>query len=263
MNRLLQLEAFLRSMKKEVVDWEKYETYILYKYTSEDFQFGYDVVRNWHNEFKYVRETNLTDDLKLICELNKDTEFIGIFCDDNIWKDSFNVNCTEFDIFKKDNQICCLSLRMHPKISKCQTMGNVDTPPPKFNDKPYIWDWTDLNLKGDWKYPMSVDGHVFRTSLINDYLNKFIFSNVSMFESKMAGNSPINQSKMMCFEESKILNIPLNRVTTTTNNINMGVEPEFLNDKFLDGNIINTDYYYKFQNVSPHQEVKLKWKKYC
>lgn len=258
-DRPCQLEAFLRSMKKMWAESTHVKISILYKYSTEDFKKGYDIVKNRHPEFEYYNEINFANDLKNLFLQNRNKKYAVFFCDDDLWKEQFTLDSEDMNVFENDPLISCFSIRMHPGINKCYTEGNVDTPPPIFVEGHYIWYWTDPKLKGEWKYVSSVDGHIFRMDLAYYYVMYLPYTNVTLLEGYMAGQMPKHLPKMICLEKSPLLNIPLNKVSHSSNNINMNVSKEYLNEKFLNREIIDTDFYMGFNNVSPHQEVELKW----
>ena len=59
----------------------------------------------------------------------------------------------------RDPEIACLSLRMCPRMDYSYALDTITGIPP-FEDGT-TWRWPEA--EGDWGYPMSLDGHVFRT----------------------------------------------------------------------------------------------------
>ena len=114
---------------------------------------------------------------------------------------------------------------------------------------------------GDYGYPMSLDAHFFRTNDILPFLNGLKYNNPNSLVSQLAGY-PLNKPKMICFKESKVLTIPVNKVQNFNQNVYGDISAKFLNDKFLDGYIIDLEPYDGFKNISCHQEVEMNYKKY-
>ncbi len=255
-DRSIQLESFLRSMKSLYTNYKENKNVLLYNYSNDNFKKGYDILQKEYSEVEFIRESNIRQNVIDILDNHQNEKYVVFYCDDNIWKESFNLNCKEFYTFKSNEIICCFSLRMHPRISKCYT-ANIDTPPPEipYSNDPYIWNW--VGLKGDWGYPMSIDGHIFRYDFIRNLLKNLNFTNVNLIEAYMSMYPPKEQPYMICGQKSYILNIPLNRVQTTSPNINMNVSIDYLNDLFLSGKIIDTNKFIGFDNISPHQEVEI------
>jgi hypothetical protein len=259
MNRACQLEAFLRSMYVMFSEVRDVKTTVLYRTTTKEFEDGYSLVQQNFKNINYYRETSIKDDLRYLVGLNN-KKYVVFFCDDDIWKHPFSLNFKEVEEFSVNDNIATLSLRMSPFISKCHPMGNLDTPPAKFIGQLHTWDWTTPGLKGDWNYPLSVDGHVFRSELILNYIETTGFSNVTEFEGYIANKPPKHLPLMLCCDDSPIFNIPMNRASLVSQNINMNITKEYLNERFLSGDRIDTESYAGFRNISPHQEVEIKWK---
>lgn len=261
-NRPCQLESTIRSMKKFLVDWQKHKVVVLYRSTNEKFKQGYDIVKNIHPDITYIEEINFRVNMDFILD-NYKSDYLTTVCDDDIWKSPFDVESNDFKVFdlNEPKGICCFSLRLHPRIIKCHPMGNTDTPPPQIfkHENPYIWNW--VGLKGDWGYPMSVDGHIFKYDYLSSLLMRRDILSVSHIEVIISQLSP-SQTKpyMACSNKSALFNIPLNAIQEICKNINMGVTVDYLNERFLKGDRIDIDKYIDFDNVSPHQEVEIKWK---
>ena len=112
--------------------------------------------------------------------------------------------------------------------------------------------------KGDYGYPMSLDGHFFRTKDITPITKVISFTNPNSYESVLSGY-PLNRPKMICFEESIIVNNPINNVQNFNNNIHGKISTIFLNDKFLEGYIIDLEDFKGIKNTSCHQEIEIKF----
>lgn len=263
MDRAMQLDSLLRSMEKYYKNYNDDKIIIVYKYTNEQYKKGYEKVMNTYPNYYYFQETDIKQNMLDIFEDNKEQKYSVFFSDDNLWKDDFdsktNVN---FQAFEFDEQILCYTLRLHPRIKKCYPMGNIDTPPPKFNDEPYIWNWQGLS--GDWGYPCSIDGHIFRTGIVHSMIKLLPYKNVNQIEAFMSMQHNILKNhypKMVCSNKSAIMNLPWNRVQTNSPNINMDIDLNMLNEKYINGEIIDLDFYKGFDTISPHQEVEIKFTK--
>lgn len=252
-DRAAQLDLLLRSIKLFFIGWEKYTFNVLYKYSSEAYREGYEKVKASHKEFNYVLESDFKNDvIRLLSPTNMLTMF-GV--DDDIFKEEFRLECPECGELLKNNDVSCVSLRMHPEIGYCYTENKV-TPPPSFiNANPHTWEWR--GLPGDWGYPMSVDFHIFRTADILERCRQLPYNNPNTFEGNLAA-APILKPLMVCFKKSKIFNTPVNKVQTVNGNRFGSITAEYLNTKFLEGYSIDLEPLRNFNNASAHQEVELK-----
>lgn len=250
-DRGCQLDLLLRSIKHFWTDWSDYKFFVLYKYSNEWYKEGYRRVIKKHPDINYIKEINFKN--QVVSQLHEENKFTMYLVDDNVFKEQFKFNCEDVFEFYKNEDIACLSLRLHPRIKYCYTI-KIDTPPPKFINKN---SWVCAGALGDWNYKMSVDGHIFRTKDVVNLVKSLNYSNPNTFEGMMASNE-LKNPLMMCFEKSIIFNIPVNKVQTVNGNYCGGISAEYLNTKFLDGYIINLEPIKNFDNISVHQEIDLK-----
>jgi hypothetical protein len=250
-DRACQLDLLLRSIKVFFKGWDKLTFNIIYKYSSEDYRKGYEKVKSIHKEFNYVLETDFKRDTLRYLSTNNPLTMFGV--DDDVFKEGFSLDCPEIDMLRNQD-VSCVSLRMHPGINYCYT-ENRPTPPPNFiNTNPYVWEWK--NLLGDWSYPMSLDFNIFRTADISNRCHVLPYSNPNTFEGNLAA-IPILKPLMVCFKKSKIFNIPVNKVQTVNGNRFGGISADFLNSKFLEGHQVDLEPLKGFENISAHQETEL------
>ena len=87
---------------------------------------------------------------KLLDLLESAEEYILFLVDDDIMLEPFTEDCPEFEEFKKNPEIICLSLRQAPYYKGAPVMENN------------IWNWKEA--KWSFGYPMSASSHIFRKS---------------------------------------------------------------------------------------------------
>lgn len=258
MDRACQLEAFLRSMEK-YLDRDECGIFIYYKYSNEAFEKGYYEVMKLYPNYRYEREgLSITRDMDEFFEAFRGFPYITFFCDDNLWKAPFSMKYDTFSHFEKKKEIICYSLRMHPGVTKCYS-ASLNTPPPPLSEN-LEWNWATLPFQqyGDWAYPMSIDGHIFRMPMIDDLMNRIQYKNVNQIEAFLSANAPKQYPLMMCQQESSIINIPFNRVQTNSPNIHMNVDLQELNHDFLNGMVIDIDIAHEGKFEAPHEEIPLR-----
>jgi len=257
-DRACQLELFIRSIKKYFKEFEELNFKVLYIYSNEEFGKGYDKLFSIHNDsnLNYIKETKNFKEhvLELIDETEEHTVF---FVDDMIFKNDFTLNSKQYKLFTLNDQILTLSLRLHKSLSYCYP-ARIHMVPPKF-DSNMTFRWRGQS--GDYGYPMSLDGNFFRTKDIIPFLNALPYNNPNSLESQLARYS-INKPLMICFDESKVLTIPVNKVQNFNQNVHGNITADFLNDKFLDGHIIDLVPFDGFKNISCHQETEYNYIKY-
>jgi hypothetical protein len=254
-DRPAQLELLLRSMKLYFKEFNQNMINILYTYSNNDFKKGYDKLFTIHNDsnINYIKET---DKFKshVINLLNPENSHSIFFVDDDVFKMPFTLNCKQFKLFTMNDDILTLSLRIHPYLTYCYSL-KIRTTAPHFNsDLTFKW----YREQGDFGYPMSLDGHFFRTSDILPLTSEIAFNNPNTYESVLAGYT-LNRSKIICFENSIIVNNPLNRVQNIFKNVHGNISADFINDKFLDDYVIDLDNFKGILNSSCHQEIDIKF----
>lgn len=251
-NRPMQLELFIRSFNKYVKNYDGYTINILYTHSNINFEKGYNKLINMdYTNTNFVKETNFKSNL--IELINESVEFTVFFVDDIIFKNSFSFYDNQMNIFKNDNDILCRSLRLHPNLTYCYSMDLKITKQPNFLEN-NIFYWK--KEQGDYGYPMSVDGNIFRTKEILPLIIKLDYKNPNSFEGAIAINN-LSLPKMICYNESIVVNNPCNIVQTNNPNIYGNVDANKLNNKFLRGCIISLDNFNGIKNTSCHQEIEI------
>jgi len=252
-DRASQLELLIKSIKEYFVCWDKYRWNVLYKASTPKFQEGYKIVHSKHPEFNYICESDFKKDFISLMDIKNQYTMFAV--DDNVFKNSFTFSSKEFIEFIVRDDIMALSLRMCPDITYCYT-ENRPTPPPFFNDDIYVWKWKDSGLLGDWSYPFSIDCTIFKTTDIYERVLSLPYANPNTFEGIFA-NQSWHKPNLVCFKESIILNNPVNKVQTVNGNRYGNISAEYINDKLLDGYVIDFNSFKGFKNSAPHQEIPL------
>jgi len=247
-DRSCQLELLLRSTKEYFKEYNSTKINVLYTYSNEIFKQGYDKVINEYPEINFVKENNFKSDfLKLVDDKNKYSIF---FVDDQVFKEPFSLTEISNDF---DDKTACISLRLHPRLTYCYT-ANIYMKQPKMNN--FKFDWTKET--GDFGYPMSVDSHIYLTKDIKPYLVNLQYKNPNSLEGTLA-MYPLQKPYMICFEYSKTLNNPCNKVQTNNPNRHGNISAEYLNQQYLDNKIIDLDMFRGIDNESCHKEMPIKF----
>ena len=252
-DRAQQLELFLRSMKFYFKEFYEHKINILYTYSNDKFKDGYEKLFSNHNDsnIKYIKETiNFKNHVLLL--LNQDNPYSIFFVDDIIFKNTFTLDCLQFKLFTLNKDILTLSLRLNPYLNYCYPAKLRMTPTSFETNNVFKW----YGQQGDYGYPMSLDGHFFRTAEITTLTKAISFNSPNSYESILAGY-PLNRPKMICFDESIIINNPINKVQNFNRNYHGNISSESLNDSFLNGFIIDLEDFKGIKNTACHQELKI------
>lgn len=248
-NRASQLELFIRSMKEYFKEFKDHQITILYTFSSPEFESGYEKLKTIHpdpniNYFKEIYPFQTS----LLSQFKQNKEYSVFFVDDNVFKEPFSFEDKEFQIFKSRNDIISLSLRLHPRLNYCYP-ANIPMNTPKFDDD-LIYDW--MGQMGCYGYPFSLDGNIFKTVDLIYYLYNLRYNGPNDLESQMAMNPLTYKFKMICYNTSKVFNIPFNKVQNFNNNRHTEITSEYLNEKFLNDKVIDSSSYKNIENKSTH-----------
>jgi hypothetical protein len=246
-DRSCQLELLLRSTKEYYKEYNTTKINVLYTYSTEFFKAGYDKLIEEYPEINFLKETNFKSDL--ISLINQKYKYTIFFVDDQLFKEPFSLEELPSDF----DDIACVSLRLHPRLDYCYTMNTHMKPTYKT-----IWEWK--NCLCDYGYVMSLDSHVFLTTEIYSKIFSLHYSNPNSLEGILACY-PINKPCMMCYDKSKTINNPCNKVQTNNPNRHGNISEEYLNQEYLNNNIIELDIFRGIDNESCHKDMPIKLKK--
>lgn len=255
-NRASQLELLIRSMKEFFKEFYENKITIIYKNSTPDFELGYEKLKIIHPDknliyFKEIQSFQTT----LLSQFNQTKKFSVFFVDDNVFKEPFSFEDNEFRAFeKRKNEILTLSLRLHPKLNYCYPARINQNCPPRDKDGAYNW----MGKMGDFGYAMSLDGHFYRTEHLIYYLYNLRYNGPNDLESQMAMR-PVPIPMMNCYNKSKIMNLPLNKVQNFNNNVHGHITAQFLNEQFINGKTISMDNVRGLDNTSCHQEIEVEF----
>lgn len=263
-NRACQLHLLLESIEKNSKDlFDK--IFVIYTYTDKDYFDGYSKLIERFPNIDFIVEVDFFGDTMRIINMGS-FEYTTFMVDDNVFYRELPINKEKiFNLFNDQNTpISCFSLRLglncnysHP-ANLSYTIGNYET----------VGDFIKINIseqKVDFAYPLSVDGHIFKTNFIKSCLSSVgLFTNPNTLESKL--QYLLNRiDKNMCFlKESVLVGIPNNIVNNTHNNrrgLKFYYSEKELNNKYNNSETINLESL-DFSNINgPHKEIEYKLKK--
>jgi hypothetical protein len=260
-NRACQLNLLLDSLKTNApLLFDKIS--VLYKTDNEDYLFGYQKVFDKFPSIYFFNENNFRKDLfKLIDDEIEATTFM---VDDAVIYQQ--ILARKIDIIKpvvEDFVIFSLRLGKNCNYSHPADL-HYELGEHEVDGEYMTFDYTKQQ-NGDFKYPLSTDGHIFNTTFIKDLLIEIDFRNPNTLEAFLQRFVATNSipTTIKCFTESKVVSIPANLVNDSFNNrhgLEFGISEKELNDKYLNGEIIDLKSM-DFSGVNgPHKEIIYKFK---
>lgn len=256
-DRPMQLYAFLQSLFSHTNDAKS--IVVLYRSSKEDYAKGYLLVEKDFPTVHFVKQPNDPVSFKpIFLEILKNktpSSHIGFAVDDIIVTDSFSFK--EILSAMEEFQAHGFYLRLGSNITYSY-MENISTPPPPLKEwKKGIFFFRFLEGKGDWGYPQSLDMTIFPKQQVLSDIEKLSFTNPNQLESSWSKKNHAHK-RGLCFQRSKIVNIPVNLVQTSWKNRNMGSYcPQELLDLFFQGAKIDIRPFVKIDNPSAHIEKEL------
>lgn len=229
---------------------------IVYRTSNNDFEKAYNEVKNKFQNYIFHKQGNHPEiDFKLLTmksTFESPNDYVMFAVDDIIIKDFVDLSqCIDA---LQETKAYGFYLRLGKNITECQVL-NIKTPVPKFYYfKENIYSYKFSDGQGDWGYPNTVDMTIYKKNNIKKAFEKIpYFYNPTYLEGWWASFADLNQYGLF-FEESKIVNIPLNIVTKHANNKNMNISILELLNKFNKSLKIDITKFYKIANNAPHME---------
>jgi hypothetical protein len=254
-NRAAQLDLLLSSLERNAMPED---TVVIAHASGSEYVKGYEVLFDEHatgfffgDGDVFERETRMMFD--------DAGEFVTFLCDDDVLFAPLFAPLLAFGEgdHGTNERLLCLSLRLGANTTRCYPTGLPNIPP----EVGLPWDWRAM--QGDFAYPGSLDGHMFRTADVQRALDGRSFRNPTELEDALqagclalAGERPL----MACYPRSVLCSVPINRVSEQSQ-VRAGerypVSAEALNERFLDGWRLDLDRL-DFSGVdSAHYEVDL------
>jgi len=257
-NRASQLRLLLESIKINANNLFKIN--IIYKSSNDKFKDGYDklIQEKIIEDINWVKESIFQDDVKNVFKTTN-KKYMCFFTDDDVLFK--NIDFEEIDKSLKKEEIFCFSLRLGQNTTRCYTMNTDNVLVVKKEYKNTItWDWTKHYL--DYNYPLSVDGHIFRTEEIHKLIRKIRFNNPNSLEASLQMFEYFPREEMEAFKENVLVGVPVNIVNTEFNNLNglkYPIDTETLNKKYLEGYYIDYNKLNFSNIIGCHQEIEYKF----
>lgn len=251
-DRPAQLDLCLQSLQEQV-DVPSRVTAI-YKVKSSELLDGYSRVMGLHPQVDFVDETKAGGFKPALVSTLYPADIVGMLVDDIVFVRPISASDPELNSW--DNpELLSVSLRLSPGITSCYMMQGMATKPPVSADN-LVWDWKGCG--GDWGYPMSLDGNLYRTSDLYPVLSSIEALNPNELEYRLAVN-PINKPLMRCYDASRLVNIPHNRVQNVFANRSMNHDVRDINQRFLEGDRLNPAVFRGVVTSTVHAELPYGW----
>ena len=261
-DRASQLCLLIKSIQENA--YGIFDLNVIYTYSNEEFKEGYDKLREFLHiqglTINFIKETAFKQ--HVMSQFDQDYPYTCFFTDDDVLFQPIDLETIENSL--KNDTVMCFSLRLGINTTFCYTMGQENKLViSEETENTIIFDWQKSYM--DFGYPLSVDGHVFRTKEIMKLSKALNFVNPNTYEAALQVYETFPKNMMESYKQSKLVGIPINIVQNVYPNKQgekYGITAKELNDKFLNNELVdfkNLD----FSNViGCHQEISFSFKKH-
>ena len=251
MDRPLQLFSLLESYYFNCED--PVPLYVILKATDDGFLEAYKEVENYYLRFDIIFVYETSFKVNLIEVLNKvPSKYLFFLVDDNMFKSKFSFS--DFLSFpNRDKHI--FSLRLGKNLNFCYTR-NLSQSLPNFKEQDGLLSWLWRKGECDWNYVFSVDGHFYETKEVLELSKLISFKAPNSFEANMNIFRYIfRRKKGLCYHNSVLINVCLNRVQDEIENISGDFSSIELLKFWKENKKIDIHNFQEIQNQSAHFEI--------
>jgi hypothetical protein len=259
--RPMQLYALLESLEKYVTGLQ--HKIIIYRADDEDYEQSYRLVEAHFNDVLFVRQspTQPHADFKplLLQMLTASTnDFIIFATDDDIVKDSISISQCTYALQK--TAAYGFYLRLGKNVNYCYMWNRPQTIPLLVDIGYSMFAWPITISKFiselDWAYPNTVDMTLYPKEKIKDALHAINYNNPSTLEACWFDYAHSEQPKIgLCFEQSKVINIPINKVQDVlATNRSMDDDAENFHKLFKAGFKVDIQPFHQWHTNAVHAE---------
>ena len=265
-DRAMQLSSLLESIIKHDCR-NVFNISVIYAFSSELYEKGYQKLQQVYKQIDWINERNFKKsrwnfsfDLKywhnwywwykyrslrknksgfksiVIDTIERSTEnFLMFLTDDSLFMNEIIIPSNCMELITQNPQDYSFSLRHGENIKDGQ-----------YTKKENFIHWNVYlnDIKTDWGYPFSVDGHIYFKQTLMKLLKKIIYNNPNTMEGNIA--SYIKGRRLfphiIASFKSVLIGSELNRVQSIVDNNNLGISQEMLNKFFLQGYFLYIDF---------------------
>jgi hypothetical protein len=264
--RPMQLYAHLESLKKYVTGFNSVT--VLYRADDKQYQNAYNELKEKFNDVSFVQEGSIQqhqDFKSLLLRLltTSTNDYIMFATDDNFVKDYVSIrDCMQA---LQKTHAYGFYLRLGTNLTHSYMANSSQEVPHLIDIGSGMLAW-EIDQKKypqfyDWSYPNTVDMTLFPKDQIIHTISKLNFNNPTSFEGSWASLELYKSKKIgLCFAQSKVVNIPQNKVQTTSPvNRSMKGEAEQLQTIFESGLKIDISPLHQWINTSVHAEYNFRY----
>ena len=261
-DRALQLYSLLETFEKFVKTPMK--IHVIYSTSTCEHESSYielsEITNNSSLDVEFVRESESFGKTLLTVLHAIETNKLFFLTDDDIFIRNVDFAfLSKIDPFKK-----VVSLRHNPKINFSYTANSYHQPPAfhpcEENKNMHEFNWFEGEY--EWSDPWSVDGHIFSTAEVATLTKISDYKFPNSYEASLKSfNFLMEDRKGLCYDESVIINMPINIVLNEYNNISGSIETDYLLKKWNAGFVFDVNFMENHIAKSTPEEQSIGFKK--
>jgi len=254
-NRPLQLYALLESLYSLTDAKDTASVTVIHKY-DDPYEKSLSELKEKFNHVNFIQQADFKKDT-LAAIFASTNQHCAFLVDDIVFKTGVSFKDI-VNLISANDGVLTFSMRLGLHLNFCYP-SNSDQPVPNGNviNEIFVWEWT--NGKGDWGYPISLDGHVLRKHDVLKWTSRINFNNPNQYEDYMQATAKMEKipTHCVCHTSSIIVNLPLNRVQSEYQNRCGDISPEELLEIWQQGKKIDVKAVYKINNTSAHFPISI------
>jgi hypothetical protein len=255
-NRACQLDALLRSLRSRFRI--PHQVSVLWKADPGLHSRSYAQIRKEYPRVSWHEEVNFRKDLLTL--LRQKTPLVMLCTDDGL----FHAPVVDIPWPESWDQVAAYSFRLGENCRYSHPANEHYRLPPRWRGAGVmVWDWT--RARADFRYPFSLDAHIFPASRIRKMLAKLPFHNPNTLEDAGSRDPSLWERKWMAGPLfSKYVSLPVNRVNETHANragTAFQSDPNELARRYLAGHRIDLEKTVTSLPQGPHEEYVMQFSK--
>ena len=258
-DRPLQLYALLESLYLYTTDINSIA--VVYRTSDDRYYAAFNAVALQFPDVQFLHQQSIHDFKTLTLQAleSSSSDYVVFAVDDNIVKDTISLNeCIDW-LEKTDAYGFYLKLGTH--LDYCYMENTPQAVPPYKHIHKNILSWEFEAGEKDWCYPNTVDMTLYRKKDLLHLFQSLEYKNPNLLEGNWAARWVKHRAPSsigLFYGNSKIINIPLNKVQTV-NILNRDMNlyaPQELLEKFEAGYKMDIAPLYHMKNKAVHTEYE-------
>jgi hypothetical protein len=257
-DRPMQLYALLQSCEQNITGLTS--TSVIYRVSNTDYQTGYDLVVAKFPNVQFKLQQDPPNDFKpLVMQTvftENQAEYVIFAVDDIIVKTPVNLSAC-IDLLQQTKAYTFL-LRLGQNINYTYMLDKVTLPPAVNPVADHVNRYCFAKCAGDWRYPNNLDMSLYRKTDLYETFLKLNYKNPNQLEGVWAARADYKLTGLY-FDNSKIVNLPLNLVNLSTNKFMASYTTQELLRLFLAGQVIDLSPFKDLEHHSAHIDYDLQF----